>query len=589
MKRLKVLPAVVLAVAFMAASVILSACGGGGSSTAPPAPPTVSGVAAAGAPIVGFAYLKDSASPSVTRGPVTVASDGSFSFNVAGLTAPFILKVEGSVGGQSVKLISVATGAGTANVNPITNIAVAAAAGQNDPSVVYDTPTGYTADMTQANLNTAIGQIQTMLQTLLTAYNTTTNPLTGNYSANHTGLDAVLDVVTIGLDTSTGGVTVDSKTTGALIGGADIGGTGLTSVVPVPVADVPAPQTVTDLQAIGNTLQSIFTMANSKGMGLMPADLDPYYAAAFGMNDGFNRADTITSYVGQIAEAASTMTFSGVTGLALVSVDAGVYTVSGKMKFSDGTLIPLEDFASKFVNEGGSWKIKGNGHIATTWVYPRAVRSTSFNGTVDTTTGIGVEIQDNGNQGIKSAVVTGPSMSGILYVESQFDPGHLCFNNGMYCDIIYLMDDTTIGAIPDNAVYTIAYYLTTNGTGTVLETRNFTVSKRPYKSTELTNGSFLATNVTSHALSASSYGGTFSFTYSLPTEYVAVELGSELAFYEFTSQGGNQVKINKNLSLTQSAASITTAAAAWTPLEAFFYTHAVDQYGRWFHTYWGFQ
>jgi hypothetical protein len=595
MKRFRVFLSAVLAVAVMATSVILGACsGGGGGAASPPASPTVSGVAAAGAPIIGFAYLKDSATPAVTRGPVTIANNGSFSFDVAGLTPPFILKVEGSVGGQSVKLISVATGAGTANVNPITNIAVAAATQENDPSVVYDAPSGYVADLTQANLNTAVGQIQTMLQSLLTAYNTTTDPLTGNYSANHTGLDAVLDVVTIGLDTSTGGVTVDSKTTGAPIGGANIGGTGLTSVVPVPVADVPAPQTITDLQAIGNTLQSIMTMANSKGMSLAPADLDPYYAidSTFGMNDGFNRADTITLYVGQMSEAASTMSFSGVTGLALVSVDAGVYKVSGNMKFSDGSLVPLEDFASLFVKEGGTWKIKGNGHIATTWVFPRAVSSAASNGFVNTTTGIGVEIQDDGNQGIKSAVVTGPGMSGILYVESQFDPGRLCFNNGMYCDVTYdQMSDTTIGAIPDNAVYTVAYYLSTDGTGTVLETRNFTVSKRPYKSTELTNGSFLATNVTSHALSAiiSSYGGTFNFTYSLPTEYVAVQLGSELAFYEFASQGGSQVKINKNLLLTQRAASITTAAAAWTPLEAYFYTHAVDQYGRWFHTYWGFK
>ncbi len=279
MKRSRVFLAAVFTVAVMATSVILNACGGGGGAASPPASTTVSGVAAAGAPIVGFAYLKDSASPSVTRGPVTIANDGSFSFDVAGLTPPFILKVEGSVGGQSVKFISVATGAGTANVNPITNIAVAAASQQNDPSVVYDAPSGYAADMTQANLDTAIGQIQTMLQTLLTAYNTTTNPLTGNYSADHTGLDAVLDVVTISLDTSTGGVTVDSKTTGAPIGAADIGGTGLTGVTPVLVADVPVPQTVTDLQAIGTMLSNILRWSTPRASALPASDLDPYYAA----------------------------------------------------------------------------------------------------------------------------------------------------------------------------------------------------------------------------------------------------------------------------------------------------------------------
>ncbi len=85
--------------------------------------------------------------------------------------------------------------------------------------------------------------------------------------------------------------------------------------------------------------------------------------------------------------------------------------------------------ASRFVNEGGSWKIKGNGHIARTWVFPRAVRNTNSNGEVTITTGIGVEVHDNGNQGINSAVVTGPGMAAILYVESSY-PGMLCFDNG---------------------------------------------------------------------------------------------------------------------------------------------------------------
>jgi len=35
----------------------------------------------------------------------------------------------------------------------------------------------------------------------------------------------------------------------------------------------------------------------------------------------------------------------------------------------------------------------------------------------------------------------------------------------MYCDVTYdKMNDATIGAIPDNAVYTVKYYLSTDGT-----------------------------------------------------------------------------------------------------------------------------
>jgi hypothetical protein len=588
-------------------SIVIASCGGGGGggSSSPPAT-TVSGVAAAGAPIVGFAYLKDSASPAVTRGPVTIAADGSFSFNVAGLTAPFILMAEGSVGGQSVKLVSAATGAGTANINPLTNIAVAAATGTTDPASVYNNP--LTHPITQANLDVAIGQIQTMLQSLNTAYNSTANPLTGSYSANHTGLDAILDVVSVSLDTTTGGVSVGSKVTGATIGTASItsGASGLAVTKTISSSDVPATTAITDLQAIGTVLSSLASTINSKGVNIAAADLAPYYAsdANFGMNDGLNRANTLTRWAGQWSTLASTI--SGVTGLALVSVDTvvtpNVYTVSGNLTLTDGSSFPVsafgskEGFASNFINESGSWKIKGNGHIIRSLVYPRVVRNTGYAGgatiTVTDTTGIALDGADVTGTSVNSAVMTGPGLpaGGVSFVLMNGN-SHLCYNNGSYCDVTYdAMDDATIGAIPDNAVYTVDYYVSLDGTGASLETRKFTVAKRPYKRTEFASGSFLGTNVTSHSLADAHYGGTFNFTYTLPTEYVTTDIGSEMAFNEVAGGStGSQIKIGKQLSMTESSASMTSVTAAWSPIEAYFYTSATDQYGREFHTYWQFK
>lgn len=577
--------------------VFMAGCGGGGSADAPATTPpvkTVSGVAATGAPIVGFAYLKDSASPAVTRGPVTIAADGSFSFDVTGLTAPFILMAEGSVGGQGVKLVSAATGVGTANINPLTNIAVAAATGTTDPASVYSNPLTY--PITQANLDAAIVQIQTMLQSLNTAYSTTANPLTGSYSANHTGLDGILDVVSISLDTTTGGVSVDSKVTGTTIGTADItsGTSGLAVIDTISSSEVPATTTITDLQAIGTVLSSLATTINSKGVNLAAADLAPYYAsdANFGMNDGLNRTNTLTMWAGNLSTLPSTV--SGVTGLALVSVDTvatpNVYIVSGNIKFTDGSSFPFGAFASKFIYESGSWKIKGNGHIAWSAVYPRVVRNTGYAGgatiTVTDSTGIALDTDDSGNMGINSAVMTGPGLpaGGVTFVLTN---GSLCYDNGSYCDVTYdAMDDATIGTIPDNAEYTVVYKDVSSVT---LETRKFTVAKRPYKRTELANGSFLGTNVTSHSLADAHYGGTFNFTYTLPTEYVTTDLGSEMVFNELVNNTGSQIKVGKQLSLTGSSASIMTVAAAWTPADAWFYTSATDQYGREFHTYWEFK
>lgn len=576
-------------IAILALGTVIASCGGGGSSSPPP--PTVHGVAAAGAPIVGFAYLKDSASPAVTRGPVTIAADGSFSFDVTGLTAPFILKAEGSVGGQGVKLVSAATAAGTANINPLTNIAVAAATGITDPSSVYNNPLTY--PITQVNLDAAIGEIQTMLQSLDTAYSATANPLTGSYSANHTGLDAVLDVVSVSLDTSTGGISVDSKVTGTTIGAASIGASGITVTNTISASEVPATSTITDLQAIGNALSSLATTINLRGVSLVALDLDPYFASDvnFGMDNGFNRANTMYTWASNLSTLTSSI--SGVTGLALVSIDTSatpnVYSVSGYIKLADGTSLPLDELASKFIYESGSWKIKGNGHIARSSVYPRVVKNTGYAGatlTVTDSTGIALDTDVSGNM-VNSAVMTGPGLpaSGVPFVLMN---GHLCYNNGSYCDVTYdAMDDATIGAIPDNAVYTVVYKDISNAT---LETRQFTVAKRPYKKTELASGSFLGTNVTSHSLADAHYGGTFSFTYTLPTEYVATDISTEMAFNEVAGVGmGNQMKVHKQLSMSGSSASMMSVAAGWTPVEAYLYTRAVDQYGRQFHTYWQFK
>ena len=524
---------------------------------------------------------------------MSLSAQLGFSFNVDGLTAPFILKAEGSVGGQSVKLVSAAIAAGTANINPLTNIAVAAATGTTDPLSVYSNPLTY--PIMQVNLDAAIVQIQTMLQSLNTVYSTTANPLTGTYSANHTGLDAILDVVSVSLDTTTGGVSVDSKVTGATIGTASIGASGISVTDTIAASEVPATTTIPDLQAIGAALSSLATTINSKGVNLAAADLAPYYAsdANFGMNDGLDRTNTLSMWAGNLSTLPSTI--SGVTGLALVSVDTGatpnVYTISGSIKFTDGSSFPLDAFASKFIYESGSWKIKGNGHIAWSSVYPRVVRNTGYFGgatiTVTDTTGIALDTDDSGNMGINSAVMTGPGLptGGVTFVLMN---GRLCYNNGMNCDVTYdAMDDATIGAIPDNAEYTVVYKDVSSAT---LETRKFTVAKRPYKKTELANGSFLGTNVTSHSLADAHYGGAFNFTYTLPTEYIATDISSEMAFSEFAGgDTGNYIKVRKQLSMTEGSASLTTVAGSWTPVEAYFYTNATDQYGREFHTYWQFK
>ena len=107
-------------------TLVLGACGGGGGDAAPPAI-TLSGVAATGAGISGRIFIKDAAG----HEQWVDTADGRFSFALTDLTAPFMLKAQWNAGGSTHTLYSLCASAagGTANITPLTQLAVATAAG----------------------------------------------------------------------------------------------------------------------------------------------------------------------------------------------------------------------------------------------------------------------------------------------------------------------------------------------------------------------------------------------------------------------------------------------------------------------------
>ena len=108
----------------LAISVALSLAGlGCGSSSTPEAASgsqTVSGLAASDSPVVSVA-LKDSGSPPSLL-TTTPDASGEFSFDVAALRAPFLLKAEADAGA----VYAIAPKGGAADVNGFTTNAVAA-------------------------------------------------------------------------------------------------------------------------------------------------------------------------------------------------------------------------------------------------------------------------------------------------------------------------------------------------------------------------------------------------------------------------------------------------------------------------------
>lgn len=575
-------------------SFLIVACGGGGgggvgysssSGTTPTTTTTqqaqsLSGVAAAGLPIVGYVYLKDSAG--YTLGPNPIASDGSFSFTVTGYTAPFYLRAQGSVGGTGYDLYSATTSSGTANINPLTNLAVAAAAGVSDPASVYSNPAQ--SPITQANLNQAVLNIQTMLAPLLTAYNANINPITGAYTANHTGLDAVFDAVAVNINTTTGSVAVVNAANTTIASGTT---TTLSTTTPITQTQVTSTQIITtDLQAIQTMFSQFAANVINKGAALTLTDLDPFYATNYGINEGWNRTQTINNDLSDFQGFRSTITSCNLT-IAAIGAD---YKVDGICYLSDGSS-GFFDEGTMVTNEVGSWKFKGNGYKSRTDEFAAATnRWIQADTTVQTESGIEVHLSDKGNYGLQSAKVTGPGLpaAGITLSKPANEPVELRLdtqyqntttNNGNF----YVMSDTAIGSIPDNSVYTIAIY---DASSNLIETRTRKFAKRPFMRSELTAGHFPTFGITSHSLSAANIGGTLTFTYAKPTAFLTADLEAHLSF---SDNSGNSADYRKELLLNQSSASIISGAPSWTATRGDFRIETNDEFRRKVEIVWMFQ
>jgi hypothetical protein len=243
--------------------------GGGGETSAPSAPSggvsalTVSGTASEGALITGKTVNFKDANGSVAD-TISDATTGTYSIDVTVLTAPFLVTITGTNG----TYISLAQTAGTANINPITTMVVALAAGTSDVSALF---TGITpAQLTTINTNyTAKSALVTAsLQTALPAGFTAGSYFTGTVTAG-TGMDAIFDTYRITVH-PTDGITVktnDSSATTCLT--IPVATVTANTTEPLPTINVPAPSPPDTPHApvISNAQYSPKTATQNQGNG----------------------------------------------------------------------------------------------------------------------------------------------------------------------------------------------------------------------------------------------------------------------------------------------------------------------------------
>jgi len=555
-------------------------CSGGGSDEAAPAPAakTISGIAAAGAPIIGTVTIKDSSSTPIER-VTTIAADGSYSIDVSGMKAPFALRADGYVGGRTYHLYSAAVNAdinGTINITPFTDLIIANMA-QQIAEEYYTS--GAFSSMTNGELTAAEAALQAKLQPILTALGVSASIdlLRTSFNADHTGLDRVIDVVKVTVDPATVEATLtnilneETITVNIAAGGTTTGPA---------FTDTGVAGGVTAFQAITNVFSTFTSLFATSLPSPSNTTLVNLVDATF-LHDGQNR----DSFLSQITSNSSMIGIS-FTNVVLLSIDEVAGTAVVSFVINQNGIPGTETM--NMIKTGGTWRMAGNRRIA--YVNIRAVAQYLPNdGIVGTHiwSGLRVNIDASYPAGaaVQSAVITGSGLPGGGFILNKII-GNSNFMGKeeqlpiSHSNLYYLTNDTTIGAIPDNAEYNIVLKSAADGGGSVLATYTDTILKRPLKNSELSVASFPAISApTLTALQAYS-GGNLTITWTLPTG-----LKSELVDLILTDAGGtHSALVESSLKAVDTSKSLTITTPAFTVAGRRLMLKTIDIYDRRFET-----
>lgn len=216
----------------------LVACGGGGGGGTNTA--QLTGVAAYGAPMAGATVTVNDATGN--NKSVTAGADGSFSIDVTGLTAPFLLKAIFNSGDSVKEYSSLVVSApktgetSTANVTPLTHALVTMVSSDGTSPNEF-AEASKLKNLDTSKLSTALTTLQAVLKDVLADAQlpSTFDPLTISFKADRaSAADTLLD--TIKVSVSDQGVAL----TNARVPASDTGGSSVATVTLKGTSDSPA-------------------------------------------------------------------------------------------------------------------------------------------------------------------------------------------------------------------------------------------------------------------------------------------------------------------------------------------------------------
>jgi hypothetical protein len=204
----------------LAVASVLAACGSDSAAPVAAAPPPaatiIQGVVAVGAAVGNASVVVKDADTATADVTTTTAADGSYTADVSALKAPFVVAATGTLNGEAVSIVAVIPSVSgnannTANVTSLTNAIAALIAPGGDLSSL-NTPATLVSASSGTKVADATALVVNTLKTdpeISAALGAGFNPLTTVFAANGTGVDGVLDKLSISVATT--GVTISNN------------------------------------------------------------------------------------------------------------------------------------------------------------------------------------------------------------------------------------------------------------------------------------------------------------------------------------------------------------------------------------------
>ncbi len=532
---------------------VIAACGGSDSSSSKAPAKTISGTAAAGAPIIGSVTVKDSSTPAETK-TVTIAADGNYTVDVSDMTAPFLFRADGAVGGKTYHLCSAATEAdvnNTINITPLTDLIVANIAGTLAENY-FDS--GNFSTLTAEQLNTEQEALQAVLFPTLQALglSSSIDLLRESFSADHTGLDAALDIIKVSVDSSTKVATLTNVITQQTITN-DIS-TGTTAGTLNDTTGV-----ATGLTAIQAIAENLNTWSQLFAAGL-PNELNTQLLALFDPATFQLDGQDLSSFLSEMTTDPENLGIS-FGNLVIESMNAAQTSAGISFKVMQNGSVVDTVTGWYCVKKNDVWLIQGNLRIAEVSVESASIYHVKNSSVV--ATGIRFRVADSGGKGITTAEISGPGIVSSITATNNIGMYYFVVPN-TFDGIIYGMTDNQIAQIPTTgAAYTFKLY---NG-ATLLATYAETLSHKPYASTELTAVDYMTiTAPTASALSVF-ISGNLTVSWTLPggmeSDWITLGMSDNSGHFNFYETGNNPTDTSAMLTVTPIPSFTTTSRWLW--------------------------